>query len=123
MLLRMKAIAFGALVALALPQAAHAAGGLACSTAGPKPVEISLGFGHVPSAGLFLTRLRDDGTDVPVRATQWWMRVPELRLALVSMSETEEEAILKATWNEETHSYEGSLLRAGKRRWVRCREA
>tara|TARA_Y100001001_G_scaffold85677_1_gene83811 strand:- start:50 stop:409 length:360 start_codon:yes stop_codon:yes gene_type:complete len=119
----MKSIAFGALFALALPQAAHATGGLACSTVGPKPVKISLGFGHVPSAGLFLARLRDDGTDVPVRATQWWMRGSELRLALVSTSETEEEAILIAMWNEETHSYDGSLLRARKRRWVRCREA
>lgn len=119
----LKRVVLAGILALALPQAAHATGGLACRTAGPKTIEISLGFGHVPSAGLFLARLRDDGTDVPVRATQWWMRGPELRLALVSTSETEEEAILTATWNVGSHSYDGSIWRAGKRHWVRCREA
>lgn len=119
----MKSVAFGALVALALPQAAHATGGLACRTAGQQLVEVTLGFGHVPSAGLFLASLRVEDKEVPVRATQWWMRGPELRLALVSTSESEEEAILTAMWNEEAHSYDGSLWRAGKRRWVRCRDA
>ena len=118
-----KRLLLGAILALALPQAAHATGGLACRTAGSKTIEISLGFGHVPSAGLFLARLRDDGKNIPVRATQWWRRDVELRLALVSTSETEEEAILTAMWIEEIDSYDGSLWRAGKRRWVRCREA
>ena len=119
----LKPLLLGGMLALALPQAAQVTGGLACRTAGQQPVEVTLGFGHVPSAGLFLARLRVEDKEVPVRATQWWMRRPELRLALVSTSEIQEEAILTATWNEETHSYDGSLRRAGKRRWVRCREA
>jgi hypothetical protein len=92
---------------------AHATGGLICKTAGPRPVEVVLGFGHVPSP---------DGQYVPAEATQFWMRDTELRLALVSTDAMTEEAVLSAQWSEDTRSYDGSLWRPGTKRWVRCRE-
>ncbi|MBX7539740.1 hypothetical protein [Qipengyuania sphaerica] len=109
------------LAALAVP--AHATGGMACSTAGPEPVEIVLGFGHVPSAGLFLARLADAGREIAAEATQWWMQGSEMRLAMVSMETGEAEVTLVADWNEEARAYDGSIWREGKKRWVRCREA
>ncbi len=109
-----------ALLALAAP--AQASGGLKCKTAGPAPVVINLGFGHVPSAGLFLAKLKDAGREVPVEATQWWMQGPELRLALVSTEHFKTELTLRAQWNEKSFAYDGSIERGGKTRWVRCRE-
>jgi len=111
-----------ALFAVAFAQPAHATGGLVCKTAGSHPIAISVGFGHLPSAGLFLHKLNDDGRDVPVEASQWWMRDQEVRLALVSPDHIREEAVMVATWNESSHSYDGFILRGGKRRWIRCRE-
>lgn len=112
--------AFG-LIALGLP--AHATGGLLCKTADQRPIVVSLGFGHVPSAGLFLVRLVDDNRDIKVTASQWWMRGPELRLALVSADTTIEELILVAHWNRSARSYDGSVWRSGRKRWIRCQEA
>lgn len=121
---RMKApLAILALLAVSFPQPAHATGGLTCKTAGPDPIEINLGFGHVPSAGLFLAQLTDSGENVPVIATQWWARGSELRLALVSADAWREEAIVIATWNDKAKAHDGSVWRSGKRRWVRCRES
>lgn len=119
----MKRISCLLALATALASApAHATGGLVCETAGPRPIEIVLGFGHVPSPSPFLARLTDNGKEVPVDATQFWMRESELRLALVSRDALEEEAVLSAQWNESTHSFDGSLWRSGTKRWVRCRE-
>ena len=101
---------------------AHATGGLLCKTAGPRPIEVRLGFGHVPSASLFLARLVDDGHEVPLTASQWWMRKSELRLALVAKDAIREELILSARWAGTTRSYDGALWRSGRKRWVRCRE-
>lgn len=109
-----------ALLAAAAP--AHATGGLLCKTAGPRGIEIALGFGHVPSAPLFLAQLTDDGKRVPVTASQWWMQRSELRLALVSKDALREELLLSAQWNDATHSFDGTLWRNGSKRWVRCRE-
>lgn len=111
-----------AIALLAISAPAHATGGLACRTAGPRPIEVALGFGHVPSAGLFMARLVDNGREVPVSAPQWWMRASELRLALTSKDALREELILRAQWNDASKSYDGSLWRAGRKRWVRCRE-
>jgi hypothetical protein len=106
---------------LSLP--AHATGGLLCKTAGDHPIEVSVGFGHVPSPGLFLARLVDDSREIEVTASQWWMRGSELRLALISPDAMTEELILMASWNDQAHSYDGSVWRSGRKRWVRCREA
>ena len=109
------------LLAIAVP--AHATGGFVCRTAGPKPVEISMGFGHVPGAPLLAdaTRLRDNGRNIPVTAPQWWLDDSELRLLLADRNALRRELILKARRNGAF--YDGSIWRSGKRRWVRCREA
>lgn len=114
-------LAFFGLLMLSIP--AHATGGLSCKTADQRPIVVSLGFGHVPSAGLFLARLVEGEREIEVTASQWWMHGPELRLALVSTDATREELILIAHWNDATHSYDGSVWRSGRERWVRCREA
>lgn len=100
---------------------AQATGGFTCRTAGPRPVEIALGFGHTPGAPLFLSRLLDNGRNVPVRAPQWWLDDSELRLLLTDPDSMRREAIVKARRNGPV--YDGSLWRGGKRRWVRCRES
>ena len=116
-----RSLAFLGLFMLSIP--AHATGGLSCKTADERPIMVSLGFGHVPSAGLFLVRLVDDEREIEVTTSQWWMRGPELRLALVSADVTGEELILIAQWNDAAHSYDGSVWRSGRKRWIRCREA
>lgn len=101
---------------------AHATGGLVCRTAGAKPIEVSLGFGHVPGAPLIATRLLDNGRTVPVSAAQWWLDNAEVRVLLIGPNASKEELILRAKRNHARHFFDGSLLRNGKRRWVRCRE-
>ncbi|MEH6759224.1 MAG: hypothetical protein V7676_17205 [Parasphingorhabdus sp.] len=113
--------ALAALLTFSSP--AHATGGLACKTAGDEPIIVSLGFGHVPSAGLFLARLVDGREEIAVSASQWWLSGSELRLALVSPDAITEELVLIASWNRATNTYDGSVWRAGRKRWVRCREA
>ena len=108
------------LLACAAP--AQATGGLVCRTAGPRPLQISLGFGHAPGAPLLrdATRLTDNGRNIPVVAPQWWLDESELRLLLVDPSAMRREIVLKARRNG--HFYDGSVWRGGERRWVRCRE-
>lgn len=107
------------LLAAAAP--AQATGGFTCRTAGPRPIEVSLGFGHTPGASLFLTRLTDNGRSVAVSAPQWWLDNSELRLLLTDPNAMRRELILKAKRNG--YHYDGSIWRGGKRRWVRCRES
>ena len=106
------------LVTIAAP--AHATGGFVCRTAGAEPIEVAVGFGHVPGAPLILTRLIDNGRDIPVRQSQWWLDDSELRLLLSDPNAMRREVVLKTKRNG--HVYDGSLWRNGKRRWVRCRE-
>lgn len=112
-----------ALPVLFLAAPALATGGFTCRTAGPKPVVVSVGFGHVPGAPLLtdVTRPRDNGRNVPVIAPQWWLDGTELRLLLVDPSAMLREAIIKA--KRAGRGYDGSLWRGGKRRWVRCLES
>ena len=112
-----------ALACLALATPAHATGGLLCRTAYARPLEISLGFGHVPAAGLFRAKLREGDKDIPVDATQWWMQGDELRLAMRHKDSFEMAATLIANWNEAARAFDGSISRNGRKRWVRCREA
>ena len=99
---------------------AEATGGLVCQTAGPHPIEVSVGFGHVPGSPLILTRLIDNGRQVPVRQAQWWLDNAEVRLLLISPQGHREELTLRATRNG--YVYDGSIWRGGKRRWVRCHD-
>lgn len=108
-------------VGMAAP--AQATGGFVCRTAGARPIEVSLGFGHVAGAPLLpgATRLTDNGRNVPVTAPQWWFDGTELRLVLADATAMRREAIIKARRNGRT--FDGSLWRGGKRHWVRCRES
>ena len=101
---------------------AHATGGLVCRTAGANPVEVSVGFGHVVGAALLQdsVRLLDNGRNVPVHAPQWWLDNREVRLVLTDPSALRQELLLHA--KRRGYTYDGSLWRGGKRRWVRCRE-
>ena len=112
------------LIALSLSFAAaapaHATGGFICRTAGPNPVEVAVGFGHVPGAPLIARRLIDRGRSVPVADAQWWLDASELRVLLIAPDAVREEVKVQAKRNG--HTYDGSLWRGGKRRWVRCRE-
>lgn len=111
---------------LALPLAllvavpAHATGGLVCRTAGPRPIDVSLGFGHVAGTPLILTRLSDAGREVRAKPAQWWFDRAEVRLLLVDPDALREE--LRLTARRSGPYYDGSLWRSGKRRWARCRE-
>ncbi|MBA3512646.1 hypothetical protein [Sphingomonas sp.] len=98
---------------------AHATGGFVCRTAGSRPIEVSLGFGHVPGSPLILTRLTDNGRQVPVQSAQWWLDKSELRLVLVSPNAMREELVIRARGNR--HFYDGSAWRNGRQQWIRCR--
>jgi hypothetical protein len=108
-----------ALAGIATP--AQATGGFVCRTAGSDPVEVAVGFGHVPGSPLIVTRLLDRGGEVPVAEAQWWLDNSELRVLLISPDALRQEVLVRATRNG--HVYDGSLWRGGKRRWVRCRES
>ena len=99
---------------------ANATGGLICRTADSRPTEVSVGFGHVPGSPLILTRLLDNGRQIPVRQAQWWLDSAEVRLLLIDPDAQREELRLRARRNG--HVYDGSVWRGGKRRWIRCRE-
>lgn len=116
----MKRLLYGLPLAFLATAPAQATGGFVCRTAGADPIEVSLGFPHGFGAPLFLARLRDSGRDVPVKAPQWWLDNDELRLLLFKPDEHRQELLLEAKRNGPT--YDGSLWRNGKRRWVRCRE-
>ena len=110
-----------AILLAAISTPAFATGGMTCRTAGARPIEVTVGFGHVPGAPIILSRLTDNGRNVPVSAPQWWLDERELRLVLVSPSALQRELVLKAVRNG--YFYDGSVWRGGKRRWVRCRES
>ncbi|HKP34505.1 MAG TPA: hypothetical protein VJT70_06970 [Sphingomicrobium sp.] len=99
---------------------ADATGGLVCRTANSRPLEVSVGFGHVPGSPLILTRLLDNGRQIPVRQAQWWLDNAEVRLLLIAPDARQEELKLRARRNGLV--YDGSVWRGGKRRWIRCRE-
>ena len=111
---------------LALPPAlmaampAQATGGFACRTAGARPVEVAVGFGHVPGSPLILTRLTDNGRNVPVQSAQWWLDNDEMRLVLIDPGARGQQLLLKARRNG--YTFDGTIWRNGTRRWVRCRE-
>jgi hypothetical protein len=115
----MKRLLFALL--LVLPASpALATGGFVCRTAGSAPIELSVGFGHVPGSPLILTRLTDSGRQVPVQSAQWWLDNREMRLLLINPAAMREELVLRARRNG--HAYDGSIVRNGRSRWVRCRE-
>lgn len=106
---------------LAAASPAHATGGMTCKTAGPKPVEVSLVIGHTAGSPLVSTRMSERGKAVQVRAAQWWLDASELRLLLVDPQVMRSELMLKVRKNG--RYYDGTLVRSGRSRWVRCRES
>ncbi len=74
----------------------------------------------MPGSPLILTRLIDNGRQVPVQSAQWWLDNRELRLILISPNAVREELTMRA--RRSGHVYDGSVTRDGRRRWVRCRE-
>ena len=111
-----------ALVTLVLSAPAQATGGFVCLTAGPRPIQVSVGFGHAAGAPLLqnATRLTENGRNIAVTAPQWWFDGTELRLLLADPQGLRREAIVKARRNG--RAFDGNLWRGGKRHWVRCRE-
>jgi hypothetical protein len=107
------------LLAIAAP--AQATGGLTCRTAGARPLEVSLVIGHTAVSSIVSANLRDNGRRVPVSVAQSWLEPSELRLDLADPNAMRREARLLAKKNG--RFYDGSILRGGQRRWVRCREA
>ena len=118
----MKKIAFSIAAILLAVTPAHATGGFVCRTAGTRPVQVSIGFGHVVGAVLLqdATRLTDNGRSIPVTAPQRWFDGQELRLLLTDRAGLKREAIIKARQTGRT--YDGTLWRNGRQHWVRCRE-
>ena len=108
------------LASLAFAAPVAATGGLNCQTAGPRPIQVGIGFGHVPGAPLILSRLVDNGSAVKVSAAQWWLDTAQVRILLIAPDATREELLLKAT--RHGAFYDGLLWRQGRKRWVRCRE-
>lgn len=99
---------------------ANGTGGLICQTAGTPPIEVSLVISHTVVSSIVSARLRDGQADIPVRVAQAWLAPNEVRLDLVDPNAVQHELRLGAKRNGQT--FDGSLWRTGKRRWVRCRE-
>ena len=115
----MKKLLFGTLlVAIASP--AIATGGLVCTTAGPNPISVAAVIGHTAVPALVSARLTENGRPVPVTVGQSWLEPNEFRLDLTDSNALKHELRLRTKRNGD--SYDGSLWRGGKRRWVRCRE-
>lgn len=107
---------------LLLAAPARATTGVVCSTAGARPIDLALVVSHTAVPAVVSARLIDNGRDVPVVTAQSWFDTSEVRIDLVDRNAMRHEARLRATWRPASRSYDGSLWRSGKRRWVRCRE-
>jgi hypothetical protein len=99
---------------------AFATGGMICRTAGAHPIEIAIVISHTAVPSVVSARLTDNGREIPVSVAQSWLEPSELRLDLTDKQALRHEARLRVTAKGRT--YDGSLWRLGKRRWLRCRE-
>jgi hypothetical protein len=111
-----------ALAAMLLAAPATATTGLICSTAGSPPVHLALAISHTAVPSVVSVRLTDNRREVPVAPAQSWFDKSEVRVDLVDRNAMRHEARIRATWRLSSRSYDGSLWRNAKRRWVRCRE-
>lgn len=116
----MKKLTLAPLCLLLAATPAEATGGLVCRTAGSNPVQVALVISHTVVPSVVSARLIDNGRDVPVSVAQSWLEAKEVRLDLTDRQALRHELRLRAQANG--RSYDGSLWRSGKRRWVRCRE-
>lgn len=111
-----------ATTALLASAPAQATGGLVCSTAGDRPIHLSMVISHTAVPSIVSARLTDNGRGIPVVAAQSWLDTGEVRLDLTDRNAMRHEARLRAVWRRDSRSYDGSLWRGGRRHWVRCRE-
>ncbi|WP_458390115.1 hypothetical protein [Sphingomonas sp. F9_3S_D5_B_2] len=90
-----------------------------CRTAGVRPIELGLVISHTAVPAVISARLREGTRDVPVQVAQSWLEASELRLDLVDPNAVRHELRLRT--KRAGRTYDGTLWRAGKQRWVRCR--
>jgi hypothetical protein len=114
-------LAAGLALACLAASPAWATGGLACRTAGPRPIDVELVLSHTVVSSVVSARLRDSGREIAVAVAQAWLDPAELRLDLVDPNAMRHELRIRA--RKAGRGYDGSLWRGGIRRWVRCREA
>ena len=107
---------------LLLAAPAQATGGLICTTSGSRPVTLALVVSHTAVPAIVSARLDDNGREVPVITAQSWLDPTEVRVDLTDPNAMRHEARVRAAWRPKSRSYDGTLWRGGKRRWVRCRE-
>jgi hypothetical protein len=117
----MSRLAVPAALLLALAMPANATGGLACSTAGARPISVALVISHTAVPSIVSARLTDAGRQVPVAVAQSWLEPNEIRLDLTDKNAVRHELRLRVRVKGD--HYDGSIWRNGQRRWVRCREA
>lgn len=101
---------------------AHATTGLICSSGGPPPIQLALAISHTAVPSIVSARLTDNRRDIQVVTAQSWFDRREVRIDLVDRNAMRHEARLRATWRPSSRSYDGTIWRNGKGRWVRCRE-
>ena len=117
----MKKFLFAPPLAFLAMTPAHATGGLVCRTAGARPLELALVVGHTTVSTIVSAQLLENGRRVPVSLAQSWLDPNEVRVDLTDRNAMRHELRLRAKKNG--RYYDGSIWRAGQRRWVRCREA
>ena len=100
---------------------AWATGGMTCRTAGPRSVEVVVVIGHTALSTVASAQLMENGRRVPVTVAQSWLEPDELRLDLMDRNALRHELRLRV--KRSGFTYDGSLWRNGKRRWIRCRES
>ena len=110
-------------LALVLATPVAATTGLICSTSGPPAIHLALAISHTAVPSVVSVRLTDNRREVPVVTAQSWFDPSEVRLDVTDRNAIRHEARLRARWNGAQRSYDGSLWRDGKRRWIRCRES
>ena len=113
-------LAAALVAAAATASPAYATGGLACRTAGARPIELALVVSHTAVSSVVSARLTDNARGVPVQLAQSWIEPNELRVDLVDPNAVRHELRLRARKNGT--AYDGSIWRSGQRRWIRCRE-
>lgn len=117
----MTRIMLALLLAFVAATPAYATGGMTCSTAGPRPIDVQLVIGHTVVSNVVQARLTDNGRDIAVTVAQAWLEPNEIRLDLTDPNA--ERHVLRLRARRRGEAYDGSLWRGGKRRWVRCRES
>jgi len=118
--MKIPALFTAALAISGLATPAHASGGLLCRTAGARPIELRLVISHTAVPAVVSARLLDAGREVAVSLAQAWVEPGEIRVDLIDRNAQRHELSLRAKKNGGT--FDGSMWRAGRRHWVRCRE-